>query len=419
MVIKPEAAGMCADRLERVTRHIERRYIEPGKIAGCQVLVARHGHVTYFRSFGQMDLERQKPLRDDTIFRIYSMTKPITSVALMALYEHGHFQLADPVQRFIPEWEGLEVYESGSPEDFKTRPCERPMTVRDVLMHTSGLSYGGDPDHPVDAAYQQRGLRTHEGATLESLVKELASIPLKFSPGTRWHYSYSTDVCARLVEVISGQRFDAYLDEHVFGPLQMVDTGFTVPPEKVDRFAANYGRRRDRTLMLMDDPAKSMYLKPRSFLSGGGGLVSTTSDYLRFCQMLLNGGELEGERILGRKTIELMTRNHLPGGQDLAGLAFGGFSETPYGGVGFGLGFAVSLGDVATQAVGSESNYYWGGAASTIFWNDAIEDLVVIFMTQLMPSNTFNFRGQLKNLVYPAIVDAGVPRPLSAASRHQ
>lgn len=402
--IEPAAAGMCPERLERITEHIERRYIDPGKIAGCQVLVSRHGHTAYFRSFGQMDRERGKPLRDDTVFRIYSMTKPITSVALMTLYERGEFQLADPVSRFIPEWEGLQVYESGSPGEFKTRPCERAMTVRDVLMHTSGLSYGGDPVHPVDAAYRAAGLRADD-ATLESMVRGLAGIPLKFSPGTHWHYSYSTDVCARLVELISGQRFDRFLSEQLFGPLAMTDTGFAVSGDQAERFAANYGRRRDKTLALVDDPEKSPYLRPRAFLSGGGGLVSTSADYLRFCQMLLNGGQLDGQRILGRKTIELMTLNHLPGGGDLAGMALGGFSETPYAGVGFGLGFAVSMGDVETQAVGSERNYYWGGAASTIFWNDPVEDLAVIFMTQLMPSATFNFRGQLKSLVYPAIVD--------------
>ncbi len=405
MVIKPDEAGLSSERLERVTRHLERRYIEPGKLSGCQVLVARKGHVAYFRSFGAMDLEREKPMRDDTIFRIYSMTKPITSVALMMLYEEGHFQLGDHISRFIPEWEGLEVYESGSHGEFETRPCERPMSVRDVLMHTSGLTYGGDPSHPVDVAYQKAGLRTEEGATLQSMVRGLASLPLKFSPGTRWHYSYSTDVCGYLVEVISGCRFDEYLTERIFEPLGMCDTGFRVPPEKAERFAANYARRRDKTLALEDDPATSPYLKPRTFLSGGGGLVSTTADYLRFCQMLLNDGELDGRHILGRKTIELMTENHLPGGQDLAGMALGGFGETPYQGVGFGLGFAVSLGNAETQSIGAAKNYYWGGAASTIFWNDPVEDLIVIFMTQLMPSDTFNLRGQLQSLVYPAIID--------------
>ncbi len=404
MDIKPEQTGMSAERLERVTRHLEQRYVEPGKIAGCQVLVARHGHVAYFGSLGLMDRERNKPMRDDTLFRIYSMTKPITSVALMQLFEEGHFQLADPVHRFIPEWEKLAVYASGGVGAFKTQPCDRPMSMRDVLMHMSGLASGG-PDNLVDIAYAKAGVRAREDATLKTLIESLAELPLKFQPGTRWNYGPSTDVCGYLIEVISGQRFDRYLDEHVFGPLGMVDSGFSVPAESAERFAANYGRRRDKSLALMDDPEKSLFLKPRTYFSGGGGLVSTTADYLRFCQMVLNGGELDGARILGRKTIELMTMNHLPGGQDLGALAMGQFGETAFNGVGFGLGFAVTLGEVASQSIGANGDYYWGGAASTIFWNDPVEDLIVIFMTQLMPSATFNFRGQLKNLVYSAIID--------------
>jgi len=405
--INPDAAGFDAARLTRIGDHITHRYVEPHKITGAQVLVARHGHVGYFESFGLCDRERNKPVEPDTIWRIYSMTKPITSVALMTLYEEGHFQLADPVSRFIPEWDGLAVYEPGGTAQqggLLTVEPERAMTVRDLFMHTSGLTYGGDQSHPVDRVYQKLGLRA-EGMTLEAMVSQLAGVPLKFHPGSRWHYSFSTDVLGRLVEIISGQRFDHFLDERLFGPLGMSDTGFFVPEEKLSRFAANYGRRRDKTLALVDNPETSIYLTRRAFLSGGGGLVSTSADYLRFCQMLINGGELDGVRILGRKTIEMMTTNHLPSGGDLASLALGAFAETPYEGVGFGLGFAVGQGPVATQTIGSAGEYYWGGAASTIFWNDPAEDLVVIFMTQLMPSATFNFRGQLKTLVYPAIAD--------------
>ena len=404
MVVKPEEAGMSAERLERITSHLQSRYVQPGKIAGCQVLVYRKGHVAYFRSLGLMDREREKPVAADTIFRIYSMTKPITSVALMMLFEDGEFQLSDPVSRFIPEWTDLEVYESGSAPDWKTRPCERPMSIRDALMHTTGLASGADPKNPVDAAYAQQNPRTRQGATLESLVKVLAPLPLKFQPGTRWNYGVSTDVCARLVEILSGKRFDAFLCERIFAPLGMVDTGFHVPPEKQSRFAANYARRRDKSLALLDDPASSSYLREPSYFSGAGGLVATSADYLRFCRMLLRGGELDGERILGRKTIELMIQNHLPGGHDLATLALGAFGETGFPGVGFGLGFATSLGEAQTQVV-ARGDYYWGGAASTIFWNDPIEQLCVIFMTQLMPSSTFNFRGQLRNLVYSSIED--------------
>jgi CubicO group peptidase (beta-lactamase class C family) len=238
------------------------------------------------------------------------------------------------------------------------------------------------------------------------MVENLADKPLEFHPGTHWLYGVSTDVCGKLVEAISGQRFDAYLRTEIFEPLQMRDTGFSVPDSELDRFAANYGRRRDKTLKLIDDPDRSSYRRPPAFLSGGGGLVSTTEDYLRFCRMLLNGGELDGVRILGRKTVELMSINHLPGNGELRQFALpGGYGETGFDGVGFGLTMAVGLGQAETQAIGSRGDYYWGGAASTAFWIDPTEDLAVVFMTQLMPSGTFNFRGQLKSIVYPAIVD--------------
>lgn len=404
MQIDPVAAGMDASRLERITGHLRRRYVDAGKIAGCQTLVARHGHVAYFGSLGLMDLERHRPVQPDTVWRIYSMTKPITSVALMTLYEQGHFQLGDPVHRFIPEWRDLQVCATTGNGSVRTVEPQRPMTIRDLLMHTSGLTYGGDAEHPVDRLYAQARLRD-ESTTLETFVSRLAEIPLKFHPGARWHYSFSTDVVGRLVEIISGRRFDEYLEDTIFGPLGMSDTGFSVREGELERFAANYTRRRDRSLAVVDDPQASPYLKPRDFLSGGGGLVSTTADYLRFCEMLRAGGSLDGARILGRKTIELMTLNHLPGGVDIRAMALGTFAETGLDGIGFGLGFAVALGQVASQTIGSPGEYYWGGAASTIFWIDPVEDLVVIFMTQFMPSGTFNFRGQLKTLVYPAIVD--------------
>ncbi|HEY8490220.1 MAG TPA: serine hydrolase domain-containing protein [Dehalococcoidia bacterium] len=404
MDLAPEKAGFSAERLERITEHLSRNYVEPGKIAGCQTLVARHGYVAYFKSLGYMDRERAKPMADDTIFRIYSMTKPITSVALMTLYERGYFQLNDPVHRVIPEWRDLQVYVSGEGEAMETRPPKSPVTFRHLLSHTGGLTYGAT-DHPVDQAYRAVGAgRNRRGETLRTFVEKLGRVPLRYEPGTRWMYSYSTDVCGYLVEALSGKRFDQYLQETIFDPLGMKDTSFVVPPEKVGRFAANYQRRPDKTLALVDDPETSPYLTEPTFFSGGGGLTGTTADYLRFCEMLRRGGELDGQRILGSRTIRLMTQNHLPGGADLTQMAIGAFSETPYGGVGFGLGFAMTLSEVAAGTVG-EGDYYWGGAASTIFWVDPKEDLVVIFMTQLMPSATFNFRGQLKSIVYSAIVD--------------
>lgn len=403
MQLAPTQAGLSAERLERITEHLNKHYVAPGKIAGCQALVARHGHVAYFQSLGNMDRERARPMADDTIFRIYSMSKPITSVALMTLYEQGHFQLNDPVHKVIPEWRDHRVWVSGEGTGMETREPARPMTFRHLLSHTGGLTYGMT-NHPVDRAYREHGIRQQPGETLRSFVEKLARVPLRYDPGDRWMYSFSTDVCAYLVEAISGKRFDAYLQETIFGPLGMTDTSFTVAPEKAHRLAANYQRQPDKTLALVDDPERSPYLKTPTFLSGGGGLAGTTADYLQFCEMLRRGGELDGARVLGPRTIELMRKNHLSGGRTLTDMAIGAFSETAYDGVGFGLGFAMTLSEVASGALG-EGEYYWGGAASTIFWVDPKEDLVVIFMTQLMPSATFNFRGQLKNIIYSAIVE--------------
>ncbi len=404
--------GLSAERLGRIDEHFNRRYVEPRKIAGAMTLVARRGEVAFRSAVGMMDLEREKPMQEDTIFRIYSMTKPITSVALMTLYEEGQFQLSDPVYRFIPEWRDQRVFVSGNHPMFMTTPVERAMTVRDLMSHQSGLTYGFSNRTNVDAAYRKLGIGGIEDGesdpveyTLRDLVKQLATVPLEFSPGTRWNYSVSTDVLGYLVEVISGQPFDQYVQERVLDPLGMVDSGFSVPEDQVDRFAANYNRGPDKQLKLGDDPATSSFLRPPSFVSGGGGMVSTADDYWRFCQMLLNDGELDGERIIGPKTIELMTINHLAGDKDLTEMASGGFSETANDGIGFGLGFAVVMDVAQTQVSGSVGEYYWGGAASTIFWNDPSEELSVVFMTQLMPSGTFNFRGQLKQLVYSSIVD--------------
>ena len=403
MDLDPLAAGFDPARLERITAHLNAAYIEPGKIAGCQVLVSRHGQPAYFRSLGLMDRERQKPMADDTIFRIYSMSKPITSVALMTLYEQGHFQLNDPVHRFIPEWREQKVWVSGDADAMELTLPESPMTMRHVLSHTAGLTYGAT-NHPVDKAYRRHGVNRDRTETLRTFIEKLALVPLRYQPGERWMYSFATDVCGYLVEAISGKPFDQYLQETIFDPLGMGDTSFWVRPEKLPRFAANYQREPDKTLKLIDDPERSTYRSNPSFFSGGGGLTSTTADYLRFCEMLRRGGELDGARILGPRTIDLMARNHLAGGKDLTQMAIGAFSETAYEGVGFGLGFAMTLDEVDAGSLG-EGDYYWGGAASTIFWVDPLEDLAVIFMTQLMPSATFNFRGQLKNIIYSSIVD--------------
>ncbi len=400
----PEDVGLSTTQLARIDEHLHRRYLEPEKIAGCLTLVARGGRPAYLSAQGLMDRERGRPMRPDTIFRIYSMTKPITAVALMQLYEQGHFQLDDPVHKFIPEWRDLRVFQSGNHPHFLTRPTERPMTIRDLFTHQSGLTYGFMERTNVDAAYREVGVGGPPiGGSLRQMIEQLAELPLEFSPGEAWNYSVATDVLAYLVEVFSGQPFDEYLHQHIFEPLGMADTGFTVPSAKIDRFAANYRRDRNKRLVLLDDPVTSHYTGDVTFFSGGGGLVSTIHDYYRFCQMLLSGGTLGGTRVLGRKTVELMTMNHLPGGRDLTELAVGTFSETTYEGVGFGLGVSVTLDLAVAQAIGSVGEYGWGGAASTAFWIDPKEDLIVIFMVQFWMSGTFNFRGQLKSIVYPAL----------------
>ncbi len=407
MTATVDATGISIDALARLDRHLLERYIQPEKIAGCLTLIARRGEIAHLSAMGQMDRERGTPMAVDTIFRFYSMTKPITSVALMQLHERGMFQLTDPVSRFIPEWRDLQVMCGGEWPNFETRPADRPMSVRDVLSHQSGLTYGF-MEGPLEMAYHKADVyqaAAMRGRDLQSMVDRLAELPLKFSPGDSWNYGVSTDVCGYLVQVISGQRFDEYLQEHIFDPLGMDDTGFHVPAEKIDRFAANYERGPDKRLRLLDDPAGSHYGEPQTFFSGGGGLVSTAHDYYRFCQMLLNGGELDGARLLGPKTIELMTMNHLPNGEDLSERALGTFSETANDGVGFGLGFAMIVDLPRTQNVGSIGEYYWGGAASTIFWIDPAEEMIVIFLTQFMPSGTFNFRGQIKQILYPGLLD--------------
>ncbi|MBA3652607.1 MAG: serine hydrolase [Actinobacteria bacterium] len=407
MKTDPDAAGLDARLLNRIGDHLRERYIEPQKIAGCQVAVLRHGAVGYAESFGSMDLERAKPVADDTIWRIYSMTKPIIGVALMTLYERGHFQLNDPVSRWIPAWKDLKVRERSENGDVRSVEPHHPMSVRDTLMHMTGLGWGIDGPMQMERFMEAMvALRGGADGTLEQMVTNLAGHPLEFHPGERWLYGVSTDIVGYLIEQMSGQRLDDFLRENIFEPLQMGDTGFSVVDDDIGRLAANYGRRRNKTLALIDDPERSSYRRPPSFLSGGGGLVSTLEDYARFCQMLVNGGELDGVRVVGRKTVDLMRTNHLPNNGELRHYAVpGGYGEVGFDGVGFGLTMAVGLGEAATQTVGAAGDYYWGGAASTIFWIDPNEDLAVVFMTQLMPSGTFNFRGQLRALVYPAIVD--------------
>jgi CubicO group peptidase (beta-lactamase class C family) len=405
----PGAAGFDIDRLERIDEHLRTRYLDNGKIVGCQVIVARGGHVAYRSTLGNMDAQTGEPLADQAIWRWYSMTKPITGVALLSLMERGTVKLADPVDRFLPEWRDVKVgVGSADGPGWDLIEPARPMRVRDALMHMTGIGPG-----PKEARLDLPGLANGgpgrslpPGTTLADLSVLLANEPLRFHPGTHWNYSWSTDICARLVEVISGRRFGDYLTSTVFEPLGMADAGFFVPPHAADRITSLYGRGTDKQIRVLDERTSSRLRQPPTLQLGGGGLVGTIDDYARFCQMLLAGGSGNGHRILGRPTVELMRTNHLPAGAQLRDVVLpGSYGEVGFDGNGFGLTVAVGLGPAATGGVGPAGDYMWGGAASTIFWIDPTEDLFVVFMTQLIPSGTYDFRGQLRSLVYGAIAD--------------
>jgi CubicO group peptidase (beta-lactamase class C family) len=401
-----EDVGMSTDRLDRVSA-VCRRYVDTGRLPCTDVQIARRGQVVYRDTYGSADLQNDRPLDDDTIFRIYSMTKPITSIALMQLYEQGEVLLENRVDRFIPEFAEVQVWTGGTEDAPQVRAPSRPITVHDVLTHMSGLTYGFMFAHPVDAIYRHNDLGnfTRPDISLAESMEILAGIPLQFDPGSRWNYSMSTDVCGRIVEVASGMTLDAYLDQHIFAPLGMVDTGFWLNDEQLPRLAACYTRTPETRLLEIDPAASPVHAQPPAFLSGGGGLLSTTADYQRFCDMLLNRGELDGRRIIGPRTLDYMTSNHLPGNATLNEMGQVTFSEATMEGTGFGLGFSVLVDPAANEAIGTPGEFGWGGAASTTFWIDPVEELSVIFMTQLLPSNTYPIRRFLKPIVLQALID--------------
>ncbi|MBV9995618.1 MAG: beta-lactamase family protein [Caulobacteraceae bacterium] len=370
------------------------------------MLIARGGELAHQAVLGLADVERGRPLQEDALFRIYSMTKPLTTVAFVMLAEEGRVAVDDPVEKFIPEWRDLGVFVAGQPGGWVTRRPDRPMQVVDLLRHTSGLTYGFQTRTNVDRAYRKAGIGEMGGKlSLEAMIGALAKVPLEFSPGEAWNYSVSTDVLGYLIQAITGRPFQDVLRERVIEPLGMVDTAFHVPAEKAARLTACYNFAPPAGLTLQDDPQTSAYLAPPAFYSGGGGLVSTAADYLKFCQMLLNGGKANGVRFLSRKTLAFMTLNHLPGGRDLNELSRSMFSEAAYAGVGFGLGFAVTTDLARNLIAGSRGEFYWGGAASTAFWVDPAEDLTVVFMTQVLPSASYPIRRELRTLVYASIDD--------------
>ncbi|MGK2947724.1 MAG: serine hydrolase domain-containing protein [Acidimicrobiales bacterium] len=403
MITRPEDLDLSAERLQRADGAMH-AYVDAGKLPGVQTLVSRRGQLVHHDCYGWSDVEAEVPVTADTIYRIYSMTKPITSVALMMLYEQGHFLLENPVQRFLPEFGEVQVWDGGTAEAPQTRAPARPMTIHDVLTHQSGLTYGFHFQHPVDELYRQAELGNFTEPTydLAEGIARMATLPLLFDPGAGWNYSMSTDVCGRLIEVMSGRSLDAFLRDEVLGPLGMVDTAFHAPEDQLDRCSPLYVRAGDGHLQAFA-PARSM-VRPPEFLSGGGGLVGTGVDYLRFTHFLLNGGELDGVRLLGPRTVAYMTRNHLAGGKLLNECGQSTFSEAATEGTGFGLGFSVIEDAAALQNLASEGEFAWGGAASTAFWVDPVEEICVVFMTQLLPSDTYPIRRQLRATVNQAIL---------------
>jgi CubicO group peptidase (beta-lactamase class C family) len=404
--VEPGEVGLDAVRLERISTRLA-RYVEDGLLPGWLVAIARHGTVAFLQTCGHRDLEAATPVETDTIFRFYSMTKPITTLAALMLWEEGAFELKDPVHRFVPGFRDAQVFRSGSVTNPILEPLRWPMAVWHLMTHTSGLTYGFLYAHPVDELYRRAGFEwgAPEGITLGDACERWATLPLLFQPGTEWNYSVATDVLGRVVEVASGMSLDQFFAERIFEPLGMTETAFWCPPERQDRLAALYvpepGSRR---AMRYDVMGHHAHTAP-SFLSGGGGLVGTAHDYLRFAELLRNRGELDGVRLLAPRTVEYMASNHLPGGADLSAFGRPLFAETTFDGVGFGLGVSVTIDPVTAKVPASIGDFGWGGAASTVFWVDPQEDLVGLFLTQLLPSSTHPLRSQLKQLVSQAIID--------------
>jgi|TARA_Y100000389_G_scaffold85992_1_gene82731 CubicO group peptidase (beta-lactamase class C family) len=396
-VVDPDSLGLDSVVLENIRQYLNDTYVDDGKYVGTMTLVSRKGQVAYLDSLGFMDRENKRPMQEDAIFRIYSMSKAITSIAIMQLYEKSKFRLDDPVYWYIPSWKNLRVYQSGVYPNFLTSRPERHMTIRDLLTHMSGLTYDFMYKSNVDAAY--RKTKVQQAETLEEFVEILSTLPLEFSPGNKWNYSVSTDVLGYLVEVISGMKLEEYFNTNIFEPLNMEDTSFSCPQEKVDRLASLYEHVPNGEPRLLEIP----FLNTK-MASGGGGLFSTMADYHNFCSMLLNQGEFNGKRLIGRKTLELMTVNHLPNNQDLTEMSESAFSETPYAGVGFGLGFSVMLDPAKSQTTSDIGEYGWGGAASTVFMINPKEDMFIIFLTQLLPSSTYQVRRELRSLVYSSLM---------------
>lgn len=397
--IAPEKQGVSSERLNRLTE-MGQRYVDDGKLAGIITMVNRGGRLVHTDVIGQRGADDDRPLEIDHLFRIYSMTKPITAIAAMQLYEQGKFSLNDPISKFVPELANVKVWnEDGEPTEVK-----QEITMHHLLTHTAGFSYGFSPTDPVDKMYREARLFTAKDLT--EFAEKLAELPLRYEPGERWHYSVAVDVTGLVVERISGMPFDKYLEKNIFEPLGMQDTFFEVPKEKLDRFLPNHfwNKEKGELVTIGDNLPQSLarYTNGVTLFSGGGGLVSTTHDYMRFAEMLRNDGEYDGARIIGPKTLKFMTRNHLP--ESASQVGTGERLNRAFAGMGFGLGFGVILDPVESRTIGSSGSFMWGGAAGTVFWVDPVEDLVVIGMIQLMGS-PWPLREELRIFTYQSLTE--------------
>ena len=400
---KHGSAGFCPARLTRITPWLK-RYVDEKKLPFAHVAVLRKGQLAYNNFYGVRDIEEGSPVVEDGIYRIYSMTKLVTTVAALVLYEKGAFQLDDPVDKFVNEFRDARVFISGRKDSINSVEAETPMTIRQLMNHTSGLTYGAFDPGPVGQLMRSGKIDFGNlQANLGDTVRRLASIPLCFQPGSQWRYGVSTDVLGYVIEVVTGKTLLQVFDELIFKPLNMNDTFFEVPINKVKKFCSLYTRTKSESLKLLECSRSSRFCKPVNMYSGGGGLISSMRDYLVFLEMIRCGGRYGDAQILGRKSVELMLRNHLSG--DMASMGQPTFSEMPMEGIGFGLGGAILLDPVKAQILGSEGEFTWGGMASTAFWIDPKEELSVVFMTQLIPSSCYPIRRELRVLVYQALVD--------------
>ncbi len=404
--VEPAEVGMDAARLAGIDRHLA-KYVDDGRLAGWQVVVSRRGKRVHSSTYGQRDVEAGLPVEQDTLWRIYSMTKPVTAVAAMSLYEEGAFSLNDEVAKYLPAFADMRVYRGGPADNPTTVPATEPMRMWHLLTHTAGLTYGFTKSSPVDEMYRLAGSDFGQppGMDLAALCDLWASMPLLFEPGTGWNYSVASDVVGRVIEVLTGKTLDDVFTERVFAPLGMTDTMWWVDASNAPRLAALYAAVPGSPQAFRYDEIGRGALKRPSWLGGGGGLISTAHDYDRFTLMLLRGGELDGARILSPRTLAYMTRNHLPGSAMLTSLARGQFAETSYDGMGFGLGFGVLVDPVPLKVPASAGEFTWGGAASTAFWVDPVEQITAAFYTQLIPSSRWPIRSELRQLVYTSLID--------------